>query len=498
MDQDSFTRSETTTVDHTRDPLGVVWLSTPAPEAPPATETVSPQVFATGRRRNAASWIARCIDDAQDTVVVSSFLFADRLLEEALLRAAGRGVRVYAVMAASTRLDREPRDDAEFDQKVREEHKAMLRRVAGLVLVRSAEDFHAKLVLVDPDGAAPCGWLLTANLTAEALERNEELVVELTRSEVREAFAWARHAFWARATHELLDAERLSPCAPIGGVPEPASDGTVVATCGATRSLREAALDLVRGARERLVVASFGWQLDHPVVQAILARAREGLAVTVLARVRPAAMPALVALREAGAKVLGFRWLHAKALWSDRGEALVASANLEPHGLDRGFELGVRSTGERAAAIGRALDAWTRTAPRRLESGVTVGDVTGTALRWIDGRLEEVVVSPSRELTMPAVTAPCATRLDAVPPPAVATPSNGKRVHRTVVLRAVEAPFLAPKAVAFEVPGAPAPPYPLYREPSGRLVAVVSEAGEAGPALALLRELGVEAVVRRP
>ncbi len=50
----------------------------------------------------------------------------------------------------------------------------------------------------------------------------------------------------------------------------------------------------------------------------------------------------------------------------------------------------------------------------------------------------------------------------------------------------------------FDPPDAATPsPFPLYREPSGRIVGVVAEPREAGPALALLREYGVEAVVRR-
>lgn len=499
MDIDSFSRTETTTIDHARSLLGNVWIPTGAAAAASVTETVSGEVFATGRKRNAASWIARCIDDATEVVVVSSFLFADRPIEEALLRAAARGVRVYALMAASTRLDREPRDDAEFDIKVREEHKAMLRRVAGHVLVRSAEDFHAKFVLVDPRGPKPCGWVLTANLTAEALERNEELVVELTRAEVERAFAWARHAFWSKATHELLDAERLSPCAALAGMSEPAGDGSVVATCGATCAIRDAALDVIRGARARLVIASFGWQLDHPVVQALLERARSGLAVTILARVRPSTMPALLALRAAGATVMGFKWLHAKAIWSDRGEALMASANFERHGLDQGFELGVRLSGERATAIGRALDAWANTASLRLETSVAVGDVVGDVQTWSGDRFHPVSVERSRELTLPREIAPCATMLDKLPAPSVETPSNGKRFHRTVARRTIEAPVLSQKAVKFALPeAAPPSPFPLYREPSGRVVAVVERPQEAELALALLRAHGVEAVVRSP
>ena len=86
------------------------------------------------------------------------------------------------------------------------------------------------------------------------------------------------------------------------------------------------------------------------------ARARQGVSLTVLARVRPRAMPALVALAEAGARVLGFKWLHAKALWADSGRGLVMSANLEKHGLDGSFELGVRLDGERAEELRTRLE----------------------------------------------------------------------------------------------------------------------------------------------
>lgn len=496
MNDNSFSYTETTTVDHTRDLLGTAWIPNP-PGTADVAETVSSEVFTTGRQRHAASHIARCIDEATETVVVATFLFADKTLEAALLRAAARGVRVYALMAASTRLDREPRDDAEFDLRVRDEHKEMLRRVAGHVLVRSAEDFHAKFVLVDPTGPRPRGWLLTANLTSEALERNEELVVELTRDEVGRAFAWARHAFWARATHELLDAQRLAACTPLVDAAAPASDRALVVTCGATCDVREAALAVIRGARQRLVVASFGWQLDHPVVQALLARVREGLSLTVLARVRPSAMPALQALREAGATVRGFKWLHAKAIWGDQGEALVASANLERHGLDQGFEVGVRLAGARAEAVGRALDTWATVAAQRLDIGVTVGTVVGEVQCWRDGVLQQVRVEADRALTLRPVTAPCATLLWKQVRPTIESPSNGLRAHRTTLQRTIQAPVLPPKSVPLTPTDAPMT-YPIYREPSGRVVAVVERPDEAAQALSLLKAHGVEAVVRRP
>lgn len=61
-------------------------------------------------------------------------------------------------------------------------------------------------------------------------------------------------------------------------------------------------------------VAGFEWEKDPEIVESLCIRAREGLPVTALARIRASQMLALLALTEAGACVLGFKWLHAKAL----------------------------------------------------------------------------------------------------------------------------------------------------------------------------------------
>ena len=139
-------------------------------------------VLVSGRNRLLAQEVISMIDAAKDKVVLVSFLFADRDIEDALLRAFGRGVRVYVLIASEARLGREE-PDGEFDKRVLDEHKSMLNRLAGYVLFRSAAHFHAKAVVIDPEHS-PQGVLLTCNLTKEALERNEEMAVKLTASEV--------------------------------------------------------------------------------------------------------------------------------------------------------------------------------------------------------------------------------------------------------------------------------------------------------------------------
>ncbi|MEN8217622.1 MAG: phospholipase D-like domain-containing protein [Pseudomonadota bacterium] len=148
------------------------------------------KIYQSGENRRCIQDIITAIDHAQDTVMLMSFLMADEALEDALMNAAKRGVRVYVLLAAENRLEKEPAADAEFDQKVLAQHKTMLDRLAGQVLVRSAPNFHAKLVLIDTQA----GFLLTANLTKEALQRNEELAVVLTPPEIQSAFTYLRFA----------------------------------------------------------------------------------------------------------------------------------------------------------------------------------------------------------------------------------------------------------------------------------------------------------------
>ena len=154
--------------------------------------------------------------------------------------------------------------------------------------------------------------------------------MELAPEQCAAIHRWLSLAFWELAENEMAAPGTLERIGAAGWVKPPAASSVAPVTAPGSTGLREAALEIVERARERLVVASFGWADDHAVVRRIVERARQGLDVTVLARPRPAAMKALVALCEAGATVLGFPYLHAKALWSDAGEALVMSANLAP------------------------------------------------------------------------------------------------------------------------------------------------------------------------
>lgn len=449
--------------------------------------------------RQTATAIVKALEHAREVVVVMSFLLADEAIEEALLRAAGRGVRVYLLLATETRLDREPREDSEFEQAALAQHKAMLRKLAGWVLLRSAAGYHAKVVLVDPQAGGP-GFLLTSNLTREALTQNEELAIELTAAESAAMFRHLAWAMWEGAERELLEPGRLLPIAsPSGIVPRPGETGNVVATAMQAGTLRRAVLARIQGAQKSIIVASFGWGLGHEVLTALAAKARAGVSVTVLARVRASVMPALLSLAEAGARVFGYPLLHAKALLVDGCEALVMTANLDSHGLDDGVELGLRLDATRSAGVATILRAWTDNAPFELRPAPLLGDVRGKAEVWVDKqRLVSFQVAPLERLALPSVVAASAERLEAEPVLPRGKLGLPVPAHEIAATWQVTAPRLAPRSKEIDAKldkGGRAGDPAVFRESSGRIVVAVRSGDEIPRACEIAGAVNAAAVV---
>ena len=479
-DGTAWTRQRSRVVDQRDYRLPPIWAPRSTPRA--AQSESGRAVHTSGRNRELANRIVQMLAEAREKVVLSSFLLADRDIENAILAAAQRKVRVYVLLASEARLDIKD-NDGEFEEAMRGQHREMLLRLGGHALFRSASHFHAKFVLVDPGDGRGFGLLLTANLTREALQRNEELGVELTPEEVEETFAHARWAFWEYAEHEFIDPkDRFRSVKPLGSVEHPGPSSRVPTTTSESRELLAEATRLVEAASGELVAASFGWDKDHEIVEFLRVRAREGLGVTALARIRTSQMPALLALAESGVRVFGFKWLHAKALCADGDKALVMSANLQSDGLDRGFEVGVRLDGDRASEVRGRLDEWSKAARYELLTSSRLGDILGEARVWHENRLDEITVEAERRVDLGSVTAESADRLDdaepSLPPPTGKLPDAHEIVYewraQAPVLARNAKPVLQPPARQSGKPAAYAPP--VFDEPGGRrVVAVDSE-----------------------
>ncbi|MCW7554498.1 phospholipase D-like domain-containing protein [Endozoicomonas gorgoniicola] len=450
------------------------------------------------------------INSTKEMLVLCSFLLADEDVEQALLEAEERGVRAYCLIAAEARLDRED-PEGEFDRKVLAQHKAMLKRLAGKVKFRTSSSFHAKVVLADPLTSNAKGVLLTANITTDAMQRNEELLLELEEFEVKQLAGYLKWALWEAAEHESIESGSFAAVKSFGGIDHPAESLPVIATTEKRQQISEKALAMIRSAQSEIQVCCFGWDLEHQIVQAIIKKAKLGISVTVFARIRPAAMSALEALAKAGAMVLGFKWLHAKALIVDQQEAMVMSANFQKHGLDEGFELGIVINDDRMEDLLHTFQYWKSNSRWQLHPIAQIGDVLGQIKIWDGKSLNEHDVLRSIDLDLGEKNSISAEEIKGSMPELPPYEKLPYLAHELNCQWLVTAPRLAKgakqefkqkvdydegkkdgkKKKPKQVPYSPA----VYKEPSGRKVIVINSPQQLRAAKRLKDELELSAIV---
>lgn len=412
-------------VDLTAEPLGPGWLRR-LPTTAETREIMIDGVRRTGPEGRFREALIEALDRAAEVALLSSFLLADDLLAEAMLRAAKRGVRVYVLTASEQRIGKVVREDEVFEQMMADKHEKLLESLAGKVLLRSAEHIHAKFLVTDPQSPAKAlAWLSTANFN-KALEDNIELGVALDAAGAAAMAACFQWAFWCEAERELRGERRLIEIRPnYPARPPRPDDDAVVATLRDSTRLRDRVVDLINGARDEILAASYGLAADHIAVRALVAAAQRGVRVTVLTRPRPAVAAAIAVLAKAGVCVLAHDKLHAKALVVD-GEALVMSANLEAGGLDRGFEVGAVVSPRVARGVEQTLREWAATFPwvyrADTRRGEHLGDFCPVKARLRGG---VVKVTDSHVQKLSAIIAPDALALETVPAPLL-TPSPPK------------------------------------------------------------------------
>ena len=431
----------TSTLDLSSEELPPSWIRR-FPTSTDPNETPMRGVWRTGPQLRFRGALVDGLNAAREVALVSSFLLSDTTLAEAMRRAADRGVRVYALTASKQRLGKVLGEDDDFDRKMAEEHEKLLDGLAGRVLLRSADHLHAKFLVIDP-GPTGRAWLSTANFN-KGLGDNIELGVELDADAASSFATHFQWAFWREADQELRAPGRLVAVKPAPGEPRrPDAMGAVHATLKDGTALRDAVLATIGSARRELLIASYGLDAGHASVQAILDARRRNVEVTVLTRPRKVVAQVAALLAASGVRVVGHDKLHAKAIVAD-GQALVMTANLEPHGLDRGFELGVRLPSATARGVEETLREWSRTFPWEYRPAARRGEHLGDIL-LADGGLKEggarVVVSVA--VALPAVVAADALQLDGATPPAFVAPkSRAEYPQRVIFSWEIQAPAL--------------------------------------------------------
>ncbi|CAJ1870654.1 phosphatidylserine/phosphatidylglycerophosphate/cardiolipin synthase family protein [Aeromonas hydrophila] len=440
-----------TVIDLTCKPLGPGWLRRFA-TIPEQHEHVSPHVWRTGMKMRFRDTLALAINEAVEQVLLCSFLLADECLADALVQAAERGVRVYIITASEQRLSSLIGDEDDFGKRMVEQHKTLLSRLAGKVLLRSAEHVHAKFLVVDASLQHTAqAWLSTANFN-KALQDSMELGVQLERDSIHalaECFHWA---FWCEAQRELRSVNRLVEIKAPPAKPKLPSHHKVVATLKNRNDLRETIIAMLCGARHEVLVSSYGLDANHAVLDELVRAAQRGVRVSVLTRPRPAVAAGVKILADAGIRVVAHDKLHAKALVVD-GKAMIMTANFDACGLDCGFEVGVKLSSVSSAAVEQTLREWLDTFPWVYRADAVRGEHLGDFCPVNKGLREGVVrVIAHCDHRLPDIEAEDALSLDSTSFPQVDIPEKTKEIimQRLTLHLNVKAPRLPAGATEYK------------------------------------------------
>lgn len=358
------------------------------------TEQFSDFLYQSGPKKILKKDLLHLIRLSKKMLIVSSFLFADEEIKQELIKAAQRGVNIYFLLAATGRLEREPNEDSEFEQKVYKEHIAMLNELSPYIYIRSANHFHAKIVITDPFSRSPRGMLLTANLTKDALQRNEELAYFLSQEQARDMGSVLKYIFWEESEHHTLEGS-LTPIDPSERIVPPSLDSGVYYNSKTKNTLSDRVLELINSAKKEIVFSTFGIEEDHEVFQRLIERLSEGVKVKLFARYSRSKMnPVFKILSDAGAEIYGFKWLHAKAFLIDQNQAFILTANIEQHGMDDGFELGIDIPSDDIESIQKLFQEWEDKHLCRFYSQASLGTLSKSFYQYDSGirqyRLEKI------------------------------------------------------------------------------------------------------------
>ena len=410
-------------------PLPPAWIRV-APTHPDPQERIGTSLYRVGPDRAFRTALIDSIDNAHEVILIASFLLSDEELANAMVRAAKRGRRVYVLTASETRLDTTVDKADEFTARMVEEHKRLLNRLVDHVVLRSAGHFHAKMLVCDP-GTAPVGWVSTANFNRALLD-SVEIGFKVSEQAAVELAAWFNWAFWMEAEHELVEKGRMPNVGQPPAEPLRPQPGTIVATARDETSLSDEVVRLIKSAQHRLVVSSYGLDANHAAIAAIRERLSLGVPVTIITRPRPAVTDAVQHLYYAGATIRAHDKLHAKAIIADE-TGILMTANIQAHGLDKGFEVGVRLQGEDAAALADTLDTWATSFPWQFAANLNRSEHKGEiCLAELGLRTGRRKVLKEKTVVLGTVTANSALDLQSAPEPDLPLPKEEEHLYQRV------------------------------------------------------------------
>ncbi len=373
--------------------IGSSWINTDINNGKPEMYFSSripgaPRVHSVTSKESLIPLLVDMIDSSSEMICVSSFLLQGSEFTDSLLRASGRGVRVYILTAGEEDLKVTDEDGSPSMQRVKE-FRQLLSSISDKVFLRTA-DFHAKFVLIDPESKHPKGVMTTCNLTTDAMSgHNKEIYVILTAGEVYSFFCQFSTGVWEMSRHELrggklqeLEENRYFPETQI---PIPAHP----ATLPSTKSLYESVRKLLTTAMKSVDISAWTFTDEVDIPNLLLECLDRDISVKIYTRPNYLNGVILSKLKAKGALVLAHDRFHAKSIVVDGERSIVTTANFAKHGLEDGFEAGVILDENDTRRLSAILAHWEKECNWELSIATKIESLSGT-LKIIDTGIQEV------------------------------------------------------------------------------------------------------------
>lgn len=296
---------------------------------------------------NLLSLFVHEIGVARESIVICSFLISSAEIIEALRGASERGVRVY-VMTAPEGLKLHERFEEPSEKWRAEKMRSVLHALAQFALVRSARPWHAKFLLVDARSHENGrGWLSSANMNNGSLTTSPEYAVPLRPPEVDCLFRIARREFWTAEFQARSDGS-FFPIPHKEAADWPPVDCNIVTSSTEPSLIDQHIVAAIESAQNSILVSTYLVQAKSEVLSSLLRASSRGLEVNLLTHISPNNAVVLSPLREAGARIVGLEWLHAKFVACDADVLLFHSQNMANPTTERSFDILLPLEGDRA------------------------------------------------------------------------------------------------------------------------------------------------------
>lgn len=394
-----------------KEPLGTCWVSR-INGRKTGDVNIRGKIFESGHRdfiipsKNGelVSYLVKKIENAQDTICLSSFLIQKSPVTDALLAAEKRGVKVFILTAREEDLKKLDDDRLEGEKKIISNHIDLLNSFAGNILVRTCDSFHAKYILIDPHSSDARGMMMTCNATVDPMNgSNIEIALSLRKEEVQSFFSHFLHGFWEMANHELLIPGKLSAVKKDVSFTPILGTVTLPTTFVNTNTLRENLVTLINNAKTSITITAWSFDADFAIVKALEDACVRGVSVTIGTKPNTRNTKALLNLAEKNVSIYGHSRFHAKCILVDGKNGIITTSNFTKLGLDSGFETSVPLNGKEVQLLDSIVSKCLGNCPWDMKYNLLTEDAGGKIRQFTGDKndLVDCMITPNEEDTLP-------------------------------------------------------------------------------------------------